>query len=235
MSQPISKARLEGTPKSVKAKKTGKRGQGEGSIYKRKDGRWAAVINLGYQDGKLRRKTFYGASREAVKDKLVAALSDQQKGLPILTERQTLKQFLEKWLADVVRPAVRPKTYIFYRDHIRLHIEPALGKKRLEKLTPADVQRFVNDRLRSGLSPQSIRHIISTLRAALNIAVKWQLVYRNVAALVTLPRIQKEEMKIFTPDDAKTFLDSFKGHRLEALFIMALTLGLRRGELLGLH
>ena len=218
-----------------KARKSRKRGQGEGSIYKRKDDRWAAVINLGYQDGKLRRKTFYGATREEVKDKLVAALNDQQKGLPISTESQTLSQFLEKWLDDISRPAVRPKTYLFYRDHIRLHIEPALGKKRLEKLTPADVQRFVNDRLQSGLSPQSIRHIISTLRAALNVAVKWQLVYRNVAALVSLPRIQKQEMKFFTPDDAKTFLGSIKGHRLEALFIMALTLGLRRGELLGLH
>lgn len=69
----------------------------------------------------------------------------------------------------------------------------------------------------------------------MNVAVKWQLVYRNVAALVSLPRIQKQEMKIFTPEQAKAFLDSVKGHRLEALFVMALTLGLRRGELLGLR
>lgn len=212
-----------------------KRGQGEGSIYKRKDGRWAGVINLGYQDGKLRRKIFYGDTREEVRGKLVAALSDQQKDLPVITERQTVAEFLEKWLADVSRPSVRPKTYRFYCDHIRLHIKPALGKKQLEKLTPANIQHFVNDRLQSGLSPQTIRHIIATLRAALSIAVRWQLVYRNVAALVTLPRIQKQEMKIFTPEQAKAFLESVKGHRLEALFIMALTLGLRRGELLGLH
>jgi integrase len=212
-----------------------KRGQGEGSIYKRRDGRWVGVVNLGYQDGKLRRKYYYGKTREEVKSELVAALNDQQKGLPILTERQTVAKFLEKWLTDVARPSVRPKTYRFYHDHIRLHITPALGNKRLEKLTPIDVQHFVNDRLKSGLSPQSIRHIIATLRAAFNIAVKWQLVHRNVAAMVTLPRIQKQEMKIFTPEQAKAFLDSIKDHRLEALFLMALTLGLRRGELLGLH
>lgn len=170
-----------------------------------------------------------------MRGKLVAALSDQQKGLPVITERQTVAEFLEKWLADVSRPSVRPKTYRFYCDHIRLHIKPALGKKQLEKLTPANVQHFVNDKLQSGLSPQTIRHIIATLRAALSIAVRWQLVHRNVAALVTLPRIQKQEMKIFTPEQAKAFLESLKGHRLEALFIMALTLGLRRGELLGLH
>lgn len=220
---------------SKKSNKKTKRGQGEGTIYKRKDGRWAAAINLGYQNGKLKRKTFYGETREDVKNKLVAALNDQQKGLPVLTERQTLAQFLDKWLADVAQPSVRPKTYRFYSDHIRLHIIPALGKKRLEKLTPADVQHFANDKLKSGLSPQSIRHIIATLRSSLSLAVKWQLVYRNVAALITLPRIQKQEMKFFTPEQANAFLDSIKGHRLEALFGMALTLGLRRGELLGLH
>ena len=219
----------------AEAGKKRKRGQSEGSIYRRKDGRWAAAINLGYQDGKLTRKTYYGATREEVKDKLVAALSDQQKGLPILTERQTLAQFLDKWLSEVARPSVRPKTYRFYRDIIRLHIEPALGKKRIEKLTPADVQHLVNDKLKSGLSPQTVRHIIATLRVALSIAVKWQLVYRNVATLVSLPRSHKQEMKIFTPEEAKTFLDYVKGHRLEALFIMALTLGLRRSELLGLR
>jgi integrase len=218
-----------------KEQKKRKRGQREGSIYRRKDDRWAAAINLGYVNGKLIRKTFYGATREEVKEKLVEALSDQQKGIPIITERQTLAQFLDKWLADVAQPSVRPKTYRFYSDHISLHIKPALGKKRLEKLTPADVQHFLNHKLQSGLSPQTIRHIIATLRTALSLALKWQFVYRNVATLVSLPRIQKPEMKIFTPDQAKAFLDSIKGHRLEALFIMALTLGLRRGELLGLH
>lgn len=218
-----------------KERKKGKRGQGEGSIYKRKDGRWCAAVNLGYQNGKLKRKYYYGDTHEEVKSQLVRALSDQQKGLPIQTEHQTLTEFLEKWLADIVQSSVRPKTYLFYRDHIRLHLEPALGKKRLEKLTPADVQHFVNDKLQAGLSPQTIRHIISTLRSALNVVVKWQIVYRNVAALITLPRIQKQEMKVFTPEQTKVFLESIKGHRLEALFITALTLGLRRGELLGLH
>jgi integrase len=93
-------------------KKARKRGQGEGSIYKRADGRWAAAINLGYQGGKLKRKTFYGETREEVRGKLVAALSDQQKGLPILTERQTLKQFLDRWLEDCVKPSLSADIYI---------------------------------------------------------------------------------------------------------------------------
>ena len=77
-------AELEQSEQQKLSKKQRKRGQGEGSIYKRADGRWAAAINLGYENGKLKRKTFYGATREEVKSKLVAALNDQQKGLPIL-------------------------------------------------------------------------------------------------------------------------------------------------------
>jgi len=212
-----------------------KRGQNEGSIYKRADGRWAAAINLGYQDGKLKRKTFYGTTQAEVKGKLVAALHDQQKGLPIPTERQTLAQFLDQWLADVAQPSVRPKTYRTYHDLIEHHIRPALGKKQLVKLSPQDVQSFLNKKLQSGLSAKTVKHINDTLRAALNVAMKWGLVHRNVATLINPPRIQKQEMKIFTPEQAKAFLESVKGHRLEALFIMALTLGLRRGELLGLR
>src|ERR1041384_7537294 len=88
----------ESTSLSKKPKKERKRGQGEGSIYKRKDGRWVGVINLGYQEGKLKRKSYYGETRKEVSDKLSAALNDLQKGLPILTERQTLATFLDKWL-----------------------------------------------------------------------------------------------------------------------------------------
>ena len=87
-----------------KNKRRNKRGQGEGTIYKRKDGRWAAAINLGYQSGKLRRKNFYGKTREEVRDKLIAALNDVQKGIPISTDRQTLAQYLQSWLVEVVKP-----------------------------------------------------------------------------------------------------------------------------------
>jgi integrase len=97
-----------------KERKTRKRGQGEGSIYKRKDGLWAAAVNLGYQGGKLRRKVYYGKTREEVQEKLVAALSDVQRGIPIPTERQTVAQFLQSWLVEVVKPSVRPKTLKTY-------------------------------------------------------------------------------------------------------------------------
>ena len=216
-------------------KKRKKRGQGEGSIYKRKDGLWVGAVNLGYQSGKLKRKVYYGKTREEVQSKLVAALSDVQKGIPIPTERQTLAKFLQSWLTEVVKPSVRPKTLKTYEYIVRLHLEPELGKKVLTKLSPQDVQRFLNEKLKADLSARTIRHINDTLRCALNVAMKWGLVSRNVATLVGPPRIQRKEIRSFTPDEARKFLKAIKGERLEALFSVALSLGLRQGEALGLR
>jgi integrase len=235
MSQPMSESRVKEKRGIEKTKKARKRGQGEGSIYKRNDGRWTAAITLGYQGGKLKRKSFYGKTREEVQAKLIATLNDQKKGLPIITERQTLAQFLQMWLAEVAKQSVRPKTYKTYDYIVKLHIEPALGKKALVKLSPQDAQRFLNDKLKSGLSARTVRHINDTLRCALNVALRWGLVSRNVATLVGPPRIQRKEIRSFTPEEAKTFLETIKGDRLEALFSVALSLGLRQGEALGLR
>ncbi len=219
----------------AKEKKQRKRGQGEGSIYKRKDGRWAAAINLGYRDGKLHRKTFYGATREEVKGKLVAALNDQQKGLPVITEHQTLKQFLTQWLEDCVKPSVRYRTYECYAMHVNRYIVPALGKLTLTKLGPQHVQTLMNEQLSSGLSPRSVQLMRAVLRRALGQALKWGLVARNVATLVESPRVERPEVQFMLPDDARKFLRAIEGDRLEALFSTVLAMGLRQGEALGLR
>src|SRR5215813_9767023 len=89
-----------------KRQRSSKRGQGEGSIYKRKDGRWTSVLNLGYEDGKLKRKYFYGKTRKEVCDKLTESLRNVQQGIPAVTGRQTFKEFLELWLNDCVKSKV---------------------------------------------------------------------------------------------------------------------------------
>lgn len=106
---------------------------------------------------------------------------------------------------------------------------------RWEKLQPLHVQQMLNDRTRAGLSPKSVRYILGTLRAALNQAVRWQLLSRNPAAVVDGPRIEQYEINPFSPDEARTFLSALKGDRLEALYSVALTMGLRQGEALGLR
>lgn len=212
-----------------------RRGQNEGSIYRRKDGRWLAVVNLGWRDGRRWRKSFYGETRREVQEKLTAALRSQQLGLPIPGERQTVGQFLEKWLTDSVKSKVRPRTYESYSELIRVHIAPAIGKRPLVKLNPQDVQGFLNLKMRSGLSARTVQYLHAVLRSALNQALRWGFVPRNVATLVTAPRVEKPEIKPFTPEKARAFLAAVRGDRLEALYSTALALGLRRGEALGIH
>ncbi|MFP5262366.1 MAG: tyrosine-type recombinase/integrase [Blastocatellia bacterium] len=234
------------TNPSLISNKKRKRGQGEGTIYKRKDGRWAAAINLGYQNGRLRRKTFYGTTRKAVSDQLMAALRKQQQGLPLVGETQTVKQFLENWLENIVKPSTRPATYISYRHMINLHVVPELGHIRLAKLTPQHCQQMVKNLMaknsqsrrkdgeRKLLSNRTVQYCLTVLRMALKKAETWGLVARNVGLLADPPKVERHEVKPMDPNEARKFLELIKGDRLEAFFRVGLALGLRRGEALAL-
>ena len=212
-----------------------RRGQNEGSIYKRKDGRWAAVVNLGYKDGKRWRKSFYGRTRHEVQEKLTQAHHSRQRGLPLPPERQTVESFLQKWLVECVGMSVRPRTYEGYAGHVRLHISPVLGRIRLAALSPQDVQSFLNRKLREGYSPRTVQYMRAVLRRALGHALRWGLVARNVATLVDPPRVERPEVVPFSLEQARVFLNAIKGDRLEAFYSVVLAIGLRRGEALGLR
>jgi integrase len=208
-----------------------KRGHGEGSIYKRSDGRWAAVVSV--EGG--RRKFMYARTRKEAAQKLADALRVQSQGVPLPDDRVTLKQFLEQWLEHSVKPSVRPWTYRGYEVHVRLHIVPALGHVRLTKLTPQQVQAWINAKTAAGLAPKTVHYMKGTLQVALNQAMKWGMVMRNVAALVDSPRkAPVTEVAPLTTEEAKTFLEAIRGDRQEALYVVALALGLRQAEVLGL-
>lgn len=214
---------------------SGRRGRKEGSIYKRKsDGRWCGVIDCGYSsDGRRMRKVFYGASRAEVAAKLNKAVHDLSIGLPVITVRHSLSEYLDAWLADI-RHSVRPLTYQQYEGHCRLYLKPTLGMCRLDKLTPHMVRQFVDKMLSRGLSPRTVQLSLVILRHALSQAVKDGMIVRNVAKLVQSPRVVRHQFKVFSREEARRFLAAIRGHRLEALYIVALTLGLRQGEVLGL-
>lgn len=148
---------------------------------------------------------------------------------------RTLGDYLDQWLAEVARPRVREWTYSGYEVHIRRHIKPTLGRIPLDRLTPQHVQSLLNKKLHEGLKPKTVRYMRGTLRTALNEAVRWGLVARNVAALVEGPRVERYRIQPFTPDEARTLLAAVRGDRLEALYSVALTMGLRQGEALGLQ
>lgn len=213
----------------------GKRGNGEGSIFKRADGRWCAQVDLGYVNGKRKRKYLYGTTRRAVQQRLTKVLRDVQQGLPVAMERQTVAQFLTRWLEDAVKPSVRPRSALTYEQRITNHLTPALGRIALDKLTPQHIQRFIAQQRAAGLSPNTINHHLAVLNRALNQAVKWGLVARNVVPLADAPRGEHTEGRVLTPDEARRFLSAAHGTREETLFITMLTTGLRIGEARGLR
>lgn len=207
-----------------------KRANGEGSIYKRADGRWCATVSV---DGG-KRKSFYGKTRQIVARELATALKARQDGLPLPAERQTLGQFLTGWL-ESVRPSLRPRTYVRYEQLVRLQATPFIGRLLVTRLMPDHLQKLYAERLEARQSPSSVRQLHAVLHRALGQATRWGMVGRNVADLVSPPRVERKEMQALSPEDARKFLDTARGDRLEALYVIALTTGMRQGELLGLR
>ncbi|PLS85073.1 MAG: site-specific integrase, partial [Actinobacteria bacterium] len=146
----------------------------------------------------------------------------------------TLGDYLRRWLEDSVKDSVRPTTYHRYESVVRLHIAPILGSTRLLKLTPAKVQALYRDRLDSGCSPRTVKYVHATLHKALKDAVRWQMVPVNVTEAVTVPKVTKEEITPLSPSQVRVFLRAVKGERLETMFVLAVTTGMRQGEILGL-
>ena len=210
-----------------------RRGRGEGSITRRADGRWMARVDLGWQDGKRRRKTLYGRTKREVQDKLRETLHRTEKGLPPVPEQETVGAFLHRWL-EIIRSQLRPRTHRSYEQVVRIHLEPGIGRVRLAKLTPLDVSTWLESRRTAGVGGRTIHYARAVLRAALNKALKWGLVSRNVASLTDPPRYRARQIAPLTPEQAKKFLAAVADHRLEALFTVAVGLGLRLGEALGL-
>jgi len=211
------------------------RGHNEGSIYRREDGLWVGVLSLGYVGGKRKRKYFYGETRKEVDKKLTAAKRDQQQGLLVVTERQTIESFLLMWLEQVVRQKPSLNTYTSYKNIVVNHLIPEVGRVQLAKLTPQEVQVMLNRKRDSGLSPRMVQYIHAVLRIALGRAVKWGYIAQNVAKLVDVPGVPKYEPEFLAPEEARQLLRVVQGHRLSALFTVALALGLRKGEALGLR
>jgi integrase len=206
------------------------RGHGEGSIYQRQDGRWAASITLENR----KRKTFYGKTRKEVQEKLRVALNEQKQGILSTGPQQSMKQFLEQWLEEVHKPAIRIGTYKGYRRYLDKHIFPALGHIAIQKLTPQRVQAFYTRKLQEGLSAKSVNNIHGMLHKALDQALRWGLVPRNVCDAVSLPKQTRHEIQPLTEKQARQLLVAARGHSLEGLLTLAVTTGMRAGELLAL-
>ena len=212
-----------------------KRGNGEGSIYRRKDGRWVGQYTV-YTAKEPKYHYTYGKTRAAVAEKLSKAIAARSSGFVSDVGNLTVGKYLDRWLADSLRGTVRASTCERHEINVCVHINPSLGNVRLKGLTPAHVRGLHREKLDSGLAPATVRKIHSTLHKALSQAVSDGLIPRN-AADVKAPRPAPEEMRPLSEGEACTFLDVARasGDRFEPLYVLAITTGLRRGELLGLR
>jgi len=212
----------------------GKRGNGEGGITRhKKSGLYMARYTVQTPTGP-RRKTLYGKTRREVDEKLTKAKADRDGGLIFDADSMKVGEYLERWLADSVRDTVRPTTFERYEQIVRLHIRPVLGKLKLKNLTPTHVRGLYRQKLDAGLSPRTVQYVHVTVHKALKQAIADGLIPRNATEAVKPPQVRREEMRPLTAEQVRILFDAAKGDRLEALYVLAVTTGLRQGELLGL-
>lgn len=207
-----------------------KLGNGEGTIRKRSDGRWEARLVL--EDGA--RKSVYGKTRQDVSRVLAQMRHDREVGLSAHIERQTVAQYLGAWLEKVTHE-IEPSSYVRYGRVIRCHLLDAFVHVQLSKVTAQHIQALYARKLDAGISASGVRYMHVILHAALDDAVRLGTLQRNVSDFVNVPRLRRREIKPLTEAQARTLLAAAQGNRFEALYVLALATGMRRGELLALR
>jgi integrase len=236
---------------------------GSGNISRRKDGRYELKVFVDTPDGRRKRISVYGATWEEADAERTRVKDLQHKGIPIESTTLTVAEYLRYWLAEIARPNVRATTFSSYELLVRLYVVPGLGKRKLRALQAQHVRAWLNG-LRSACqccaqgkdakreqprccarnpreccqqfpSTGTLRYLLRLLRAALQDAVDEDLLNRNVARQVKMPTGSIRKVKPWSADEADRFLDTARTDRLYALWAVALAIGLRRGEALGLR
>lgn len=185
----------------AKTTQSKRRAPGEGALFKRGDGMWCGVIDIPTADGTRKQKRVYSKDYDKARDKL-DELKDNIAAGVIPSTTMTVGKWLTYWLEEVHRPHVRPKTYKFYEESVRLHIIPAIGRKRVDRLTPADVRAMLNG-IGTGRSKQRAHQ---TLGLALKAAIHDGMLARNVVDAVRKPKHVAEVRAAFTAEQAKTII-----------------------------
>ena len=207
-----------------------RRGNYEGSIYRREDGRFEGKV---WMAG--RRRSFYGRTEREVRQQICRALADHERGARPLSGQLTVEDFQDRWLEEVVRLTREETTHQIYTHHMRAHIIPALGRIRLARLEPDQIQRLYARLLQSGLVPKSVRNVHGVLSSAITRTVEWRIVGQDVAALARPPRATRRKgARTLSPFEIQRLWVAANPRWMILLLVVALT-GARQGEILGLQ
>ncbi|MCL6455098.1 MAG: site-specific integrase [Alicyclobacillus sp.] len=200
--------------------------------------KWYFVLDMYDESGKRHRKWFSGFNtRKEAEKALAAKIHEIETGSYVMPTKETVETYMTRWLEDK-QPQVRYHTHRKYAWLVNNHIIPRIGHIELAKLKPAQLQTFYT-RLLEGedaLSPRSVVHIHRLLHEALDRAVKWGLMSRNVVDAVDPPKADRYQANVWTPEQAMHFLDEVRRResRYWPAFVLAVMTGMRQSELLGL-
>ena len=209
-----------------------RRSHGEGTLYYSNTHElWVAQITLPNN----KRKTKYSKDQKTAREWLLAQRDALKDGFLVEDDKLTVSQFLDKWYSDVAVHSLRPKSLESYEYLIRLHIKPNIGFIKLVNLSPANLQNLYSKKINQGLSNRTVQYIHSIIHRALNQALRWGWVSRNVADLVQPPSIKRKSPETLNSEQVRKLLAVLLGDRLYPLYVLAISTGMREGELLGLY
>lgn len=209
-----------------------------GHITKRSKGSYTIVLNLGRDPETGKRKqqwvSIKGTKKEAEK-RLSELINQLDNGTYIKPKKTTLTEYLNMWLNEYAKNNLSPRGFERYAGIIRKHLIPDLGKVTLTQLKPEHLQKHYTTKLNDGLSARTVRYHHALIHVALQTAVKWGLVSRNVADAVDPPHIRRSEMQTWNENEVNQFLEGTNDSPYYSLFYTALFTGMRRSELLALR
>jgi integrase len=224
---------------------TAKRGNAQGSVYQRENGRWTWQVTLGFDSaGKQKRRSGTASSKTEANKALAKVVADHSRGRLVLPDKITVGEWLERWLKDR-KPSLADSTHSSYEWLIGKHITPWIGEHRLQALRPTDLRQYYSslaskqDEKGKLLSARTLRYIHGLIYSALKDALRLEIIERNIADVVR-PEVVGEDRnakasKAWTAAETATFLEANKNDPLHPVFALILALGLRRGEALGLR
>ena len=226
-----------------------KRANGDGSIRKRKDGRWEGRYVVGHDPitGKMISRNVLGKTQAEVKEKLRTAIENSKRLDYTQTGKYTVGQWMDEWFEAYAKVKVRPSSHQTYKGYIENHIKPNIGDIPIEKLTSLQLQKFYrllltegriprieSEKQPRGLSAKTVRNINQVISSAMDMAVRHKLILTNPTEGCELPKVEHREMKTLPAEQLGAFLREAKESGVYELYYLDLATGLRRGELLGL-
>ena len=207
---------------------------GAGTIHKRSDGRWSVQVYVTDSLGRRTRRSLYGATKAEVEEKRDRLLEAESRREPIAPTKLMVGSYLVEWLEQMARPRVRPGTAANYQWYIEKYLTPGLGARPLGALTAREVRTYLDGLRRNGVGARTVQYAHATLRAALEDAVREELIAKNVAKLVRVRRPEKKEPAPLGVGEVRQLLEAHRGQRVFPMLVVFALLGMRRSEVLGL-